>query len=84
MPEACNFIKNETPAQVFSFEFCETFKNTFFYSTPPVTASVFSCRTLFKFHFVLFNIKKYVKWTKDNHKSEITLITVNLFHFDIL
>ena len=28
-PEACNFIKKETLAQVFSCEFCEIFKNTF-------------------------------------------------------
>ena len=30
MPEACNFIKNETLAQVFSCEFCEIYKNTLF------------------------------------------------------
>ena len=34
MPEsqasACNFIKKETMAQVFSCEFCEVVKNTFF------------------------------------------------------
>ena len=28
--KACNFIKKETLAQVFSCEFCENFKNTFF------------------------------------------------------
>ena len=28
--EAFNFIKIETAVQVFSFEFCEIFKNTFF------------------------------------------------------
>ena len=28
--EACNFIKKENLAQVFSSEFCEVFKNTFF------------------------------------------------------
>ena len=28
--EACNFIKKETATQVFSCEFCEIFKNTFF------------------------------------------------------
>ena len=27
---ACNFIKKETLAQVFSYEFCEISKNTFF------------------------------------------------------
>ena len=30
MPETCNFIKKETLAQVFSCEFCEISKNTFF------------------------------------------------------
>ena len=29
-PEACNFIKKEILAQVFSFEFCEIFKINFF------------------------------------------------------
>ena len=29
-PEACSFIKKETLRQVFSCEFCEIFKNTFF------------------------------------------------------
>ena len=37
---ACNFIKKETPAQVFSCEFCEISKNTFSYRTPPVAAFV--------------------------------------------
>ena len=36
---ACNFIKKETLAQVFSCEFCEISKNTFFYKTPLVAAS---------------------------------------------
>ena len=38
-PQACNFIKKETVAQVFSCEFCEISKSTFFYRTPPVAAS---------------------------------------------
>ena len=33
------FIKIETLAQAFSFEFCKISKNTFFYRTPPVAAS---------------------------------------------
>ena len=33
--EACNFINKETLAQVFSCEFCEISKNTFFYRGPP-------------------------------------------------
>ena len=32
---ACSFIKKETLKQVFSCEFWEIFKNTFFYRTPP-------------------------------------------------
>ena len=35
LAEACNFIKKETLAQVFPCEFCEIFKNTFFYGTTP-------------------------------------------------
>ena len=39
-PEACNFIKKQTLEQVFSCEFCEISKNTFFHGTPLVAASV--------------------------------------------
>ena len=35
---ACNFIKKETLAKVFSCEFYEIFKSSFFYRTPLVTA----------------------------------------------
>ena len=38
-PYACNVIKIETLAPVFSFEFCEISKNTFSYRTPQVAAS---------------------------------------------
>ena len=40
--EACNFIEKEPLAQVFSCEFCEMSKNTLFYRTPLVAASVYS------------------------------------------
>ena len=40
-PKACNFIKKETLAQVFS---CEFSKNTFFYRTPLVVASAKSSK----------------------------------------
>ena len=33
------FINKETLAQVFSCEFCQIFKNTFFHRTPPVAVS---------------------------------------------
>ena len=38
--QACNFVRNEPLAQVFSYEFCEISKNTFFYGTSPVADSV--------------------------------------------
>ena len=38
-PQACNFIKKEALAQVFSCEFCETSKDTFSYRIPLVAAS---------------------------------------------
>ena len=37
--EACNFVKKETLAQVFSCEFHKIFKNIFSYRTPPLAAS---------------------------------------------
>ena len=36
--KAYNFIKKETPTQVFSCEFCKDVKDTFFYITPRVAA----------------------------------------------
>ena len=41
-PQACNFIKKETLAQVFSCEFCEIAKDTFSSRTHSVDASGFS------------------------------------------
>ena len=38
-PHACNFIKKEALAQVFSCEFYKIFKNIYLYRTPPVAAS---------------------------------------------
>ena len=40
MTTACNFIKKDTLAQVFSCEFCEISKNTFFVEHLWATASV--------------------------------------------
>ena len=40
-PQACNCIKKETLAQLFSCEFREIFKNTFLYRTPLLAASSF-------------------------------------------
>ena len=38
-PKACNFIKKKSLAQMFSCEFFEISKNTFFHRTPLVAAS---------------------------------------------
>ena len=38
-PETCNFIKEETLAQVFSYEFCKIYKNAFYYRIPLVAVS---------------------------------------------
>ena len=40
--KACNFIKQETLAQVFSYEFCEISKNTFFIEHLWTTASLYT------------------------------------------
>ena len=40
-PQSCNFIKKETLAQVYSCEFCEISKNTFFTEHLWATASGF-------------------------------------------
>ena len=37
---ACNFIKIEALAKIFSYEFCEFLGTFFFYRTSPVDASV--------------------------------------------
>ena len=39
-PNACNVIKKETLVQVFSYKFCESFKNTLFTEHLRVTTSV--------------------------------------------
>ena len=44
-PEGLLNYQKETPAQVFSREIFEIFKNIFFYRTPPVAASPHSCPT---------------------------------------
>ena len=52
------FLKKETLVQGFCCEFCEFFKNTFFYRTPPVAASVqFYLRV-----YLIVSILKATKW----------------------
>ena len=67
MSQACNFIKKETLAQVFSSEFYNIFKNTIFKENLWTTASVtfsfsvgdlcFLCKDLLNFHLACFTIQ---------------------------
>ena len=59
---ACNFIKKEAVAQVFSCEFCEIFKNTFFTEHLCATASD-QCFPLFEKFRKSFDIWEY--WYKN-------------------
>ena len=60
-PEVCNFIKKETLAQVFSCEFCEISKNTFFFRTP-----LDDCFCILK-----EEIKRFLNTVKTNYKNQI-------------
>ena len=52
---SCNFIK-DTPTQVFSCEYCEIFKNSFFNRAPLLTASVLWTITMLNCNLVLGNL----------------------------
>ena len=58
--QACNFIKKETLAQVFSCEFCEISKNTYLYRRPLVAASV---RKMVLFYSFTSNSENLMKET---------------------
>ena len=53
---SCNFIK-DTPTQVFSCEYCEIFKNSFFNRAPLLTASVLWTITMLNCNLVLGNLR---------------------------
>ena len=73
---ACNFIKKETLAQVFSCEFCEICKNTS-YKTPPVAASI----EVIKLRFLENTPWEVAQWTK----LKFSLMnSVQFWHFDFL
>ena len=52
--EVCNFIQKETLAQVFSLEFCEISKNTFFTEHHWTTASEKIIKILLAFLAIMF------------------------------
>ena len=57
--QTMNFIKKETLAQLFSWEFCKISKNTFFVEHLRATASVLSLFFLvMPFHCVVLNFEK--------------------------
>ena len=53
--EACNFVKKEYLAQVFSCEFCKISKNIFSYRTPSVAASVYPRLCIKSLYLLGFN-----------------------------
>ena len=63
-PQACNFIKKETLAQVFSYEFSEISKNTFFHRTPLVATSIIRV------------LKKFAKFTEKHLCWNLSLINL--------
>ena len=58
--EPCNFIKKRLQYRCYPVKFAKIFKNTFFYRTPPVPASL---KTRFCFIFLKYkeNIEFYRK-----------------------
>ena len=80
-PEACNFIKEGTLTQVFSCEFCEISKNTFFTEHILATASVMSLVSFFTpwkhlkikgFLIISGGIEKdqWLKWVNEKSKRK--------------
>ena len=53
---ACNFIKKETLAQVFSCKFCEIYKNTFLHRTPLVAASLIIIISQISLKYLIFRL----------------------------
>ena len=69
---ACNFIKKETLAQVFSCEFHEISKNTFCYRTPPVPAYIFN-NGIMTIHQISF---KYIDTSKISSYPNLVSVTL--------
>ena len=69
-PQGCKFIKNKTLARVFSCEFCEIFKKTFFYRKPLVAASAGFFQHLLKIWQLYFlrNISQVTAFGKSKNR----------------
>ena len=81
-PEACNFIKKKILPQVFSCEFCESSKNTFYYRTPLVAAfaQVIIYSVLCKFSVDLADIKNFIGYS-DSYRM-VSYFIFHHFHVD--
>ena len=55
--QSCNFIKKKIPTRVFSCDYCEIFKDSFFYRTPLVTALVLWTITILNSSRALKNLR---------------------------
>ena len=73
-PEVCNFIKQETLAQVFFCEFCEIFKNTYFTEHLWVTTS----------HQRRWRILNFLMFSKEKSKNKFLNIALADFVKHIL
>ena len=77
--QTCNFIKKETPAQLFSWEFCEISKNTFSTEHLWKTASVYYYINL-RSSIILFFFWRHVSF----FRYFFTMFICNCFLFVLL
>ena len=83
--QACNFIKKETLAQVFSCEFCKISKNTFLHRTPLVAVSEYQSSS--SNYWVNEVVKTWSKWWSERicectvlvYLVEVTVLSVIFF-----
>ena len=86
--QACNFIKKETPARVFSCEVCKISKNIYFHRTPLVAVSIFPCCYVAKqfleitYFTDILSLEKFYKNLHGNLKL-IFLFSTLFVHFKI-
>ena len=80
--QALNFVKNETPTQVSSFEFCKIFENTFFTEhirqLLPNRTSSSQYISVFLVKFFLFS--NAVSITSDSSKLQATFLLFTFLH----
>ena len=77
----CNFIKKEILAQVFSFEFCEISKNTFFTENIWATASVIPFMVPLKYRKCFQKDLTLIITFRNNNCVIIIIVIIHLFQF---